>query len=105
LSTGDHAAALKWFAEVRADPNHRDRDLQKIRFAVDQKAKSGRLLAKAKDQLLHDRTENFIEIRDTFKLLTIWLPQGHKDRKECRKFLQTVVRRLKNWRSGGGRPR
>jgi hypothetical protein len=105
LSTGDHAAALKWFAEVRADPNHRDRYLQKIRFAVDQKAKSGRLLAKAKDQLLHDRTENFIEIRDTFKLLTIWLPQGHKDRKECRKFLQTVVRRLKNWRSGGGRPR
>ena len=85
LSRDDFRSALRWFAEVRADPNHRNRDIQKIRLAVAKKNTRSRLLKPAKEHLIHDRSEKFIEIRDVFKLLTIWLPEGHKDRKEARK--------------------
>jgi len=37
-------------------------------------------------------------MRDIFKLLVLWLPKGHKDRKEARKLLNKVVQRLKNWK-------
>jgi hypothetical protein len=106
LEKGDHAAALKWFREARDDPNHRERDLRRIRLAVAKRNKEHKLLEKAKEQLIRDRREKFLELRDTFKLLTIWLPKGHKDRREARKHLDTVLQRLKNWAAGSkGRPR
>jgi hypothetical protein len=64
------------------------------------------MLRAAKDHLINDRSERFIEIRDVFKVLTIWLPPGDKDRKEARKHLKSVIGRLKNWRAGAlGQPR
>ncbi|RMG17730.1 MAG: FHA domain-containing protein [Planctomycetota bacterium] len=103
LGRGDHAEALKWFREVREDPNHRERDLERIRRSVARREKEQHLLEHSKARLLRDERESFLELRDTFKLLTLWLPRKDPRRREARKHLDTVVSRIKNWAAGSGR--
>ena len=90
--------ALICFANVRNDPSHTAAELRLIREQVADLNQRSRLLSNAERDLLRDRTEQFLEIRDVFKLLYLWLPPEHPDRPKARKLLENVIERLKNWR-------
>lgn len=96
LERSDWAKAFEWFGEVEKDPNHSARDLEAIRQAVVQASAKHRLVTAAERDVMHDRTDRFLELRDVCKLLVKWLPRDHPEWPRVKKLYDSVIERLKN---------
>ncbi|MEZ6188940.1 MAG: FHA domain-containing protein [Planctomycetota bacterium] len=85
--------AWRAFNLVREDPNHKDRDLKKIRDAVQNLNATKRLLYYAKRTVDRSRTEDFLRVYYELQLLSDWLPRG-REKAEAAEYHKRVAEYL-----------
>jgi pSer/pThr/pTyr-binding forkhead associated (FHA) protein/outer membrane protein assembly factor BamD (BamD/ComL family) len=98
LQNGEYDDAYSYFNQVAADHNRQPRDLQQIQEAVTNVSRQRRLVHTCQQDFLHDRSEKFLSIYYTMKLLRRWLPASEPHRADADKLYQDVLKRLQTLR-------
>lgn len=93
LQKGHYDQCQQWFKEIRADPNCRGSDLEKVRLAVVEVKRARRMVPEAKRMIMAGRDDS-LQLYYNLSLLREWLPQNDRDRPEVEKMFAQVQQRL-----------
>jgi len=93
LRAREYHKAWRAFNSVREDPNHKDRDLKKIRNAINQLNRQTRMLYYAKRIVDRGQTDKYLSVYYKLQLLSDWLPSG-KDKRTAGKYHARVTQYL-----------
>lgn len=93
LQKGHYEMCLQWFNEVKADPNCRGSDLEKIRVAVVEVKRARRMVPEAKRLIMAGRDDS-LPLYYNLMLLREWLPPNDKDRPDVERMFGQVKTRL-----------
>jgi pSer/pThr/pTyr-binding forkhead associated (FHA) protein len=95
LNDGDYVAAARWFNLVKQDRNVQRRDLEQIRYAVDDVVRRKRLVRGIERDVMNDRTEKFLDDYYVLKLLREWLPKNHTQMPKIDRYFKQIQSRLR----------